>query len=151
MEEYKFIAERIRVDHPAALTVHHDAAAMLRVGINHLVTARDSLRLGDVVSLEQVEYFFKLDFEECIKRCFNYSIIFYAFTPEMQKNVAALVYLTAGPRIWLKDLFTKIENKDYSGAIEILEKSVWNHRDTNPIVQRVISTLKKGGVYVGEN
>jgi hypothetical protein len=144
MSDYRPIKNQMLLDHGATLRVHYDEMGMLRVGVRHFVTPEDRLQCDSVISAALCNQYFEQDFETCMARCLDYAEGFQLFQPELQKNIAAVVYLTGGPRLWLTELFAVIEGKDYMRAIEILERSPWFNR--NPaIVGRLIQTLKKGG------
>jgi hypothetical protein len=144
--DHRLIKEKIRSDHPGGNHVTLDACGVLRAGHYHLVTARDGLHLNDIVPQVLIEQYFEQDFENCITRCLDYSVAFLIYPVELQCNLAALVYLTAGPRLWLKTLFYRINKSEHDAAIEQLQNSVWYTRNP-PIVARLIETLKdlKGG------
>ncbi|MDD5363413.1 MAG: hypothetical protein PHN88_14900 [Ignavibacteria bacterium] len=148
MSDYRPIKNQILMDHGANLRVHYDIIGMLRVGVNHLVIPEDRLHNGDTIGAALCNQYFEQDFETCIAWCIEYAPSFLLFSPELQKAVVSLVYLTGGPRIWLSELLAHIEKeKNYDRAIEILERSPWFYRSP-VIVGRLITilkTLKKGG------
>lgn len=129
-------------------TVYADSLGYATVGIGHLVTNKDNLQIGDIITDKHVEKLFQQDTEKSIK-----AAMMQASMAGQSDNLAFLIALTSvnfqlgtGWTKKFKITWPLIVNGQYDQAIENLYSSKW-YKQTPTRVNDFVDALNALKMY----
>lgn len=113
-------------DEGKRLKVYKDSLGYLTVGIGHLVTKQDNLKLGDVITEEQCDLFFAEDINIAIDNSFRTFDDFENFNPDIQNVIINMMFnLGINKFSKFKKFIKALKNKNYTLAANEMKNSLW--------------------------
>lgn len=123
--------------------VYKDTRGFLTVGIGHLVTKKDNLKLGQVITNAQVEKFFKADSDSAFKAAVSQAKELGKYNADM---IVALteVNFQLGPfwRSKFPNTWSLLKSGKKDAVIRNLKNSAWN-RQTPVRVQKFAEAIQR--------
>jgi GH24 family phage-related lysozyme (muramidase) len=126
--------------------VYADSLGNLTVGIGHLVTKADNLKLGDVITNAQVDNLFNHDLRHAIEGAAGLVREFYELPPLIQEVLVNMCFnLGARGLSKFKRFLAAINRRDYGDAAEEMRGTKWR-RQVGVRADRLIAIVQDGGM-----
>lgn len=138
------ILEHLKLREGVRNQVYKDSLGNLTVGVGHLVTPEDNLKLGDMISEEQINAFLEKDLDEAHNAALTQAKEAGRLgDDEFVKMLTSVNYqLGTGWTKSFSNTWNHIKNKRYSKAVSNLKKSKW-YAQTPVRVEDFIEVLKE--------
>lgn len=125
MDTLKLI-EQLKIDEGKKLVVYKDSLGYPTVGVGHLVTKNDNLKLGDKITEDKCNDLLANDLVITIKNCSKLFPKFEEFPDALQQIIANMMFnLGYGGLSGFKRFIKGVNTKDYKLAALSMEQSLW--------------------------
>lgn len=136
------LEKQLTEDEGKSLKVYLDHKGYPTVGIGHLITKEDNLKMGDTITEERCSALFKQDVDIAIKSCYK---LFKDFTlqPEEVKQIVVNMCFNLGPTrlAGFKKFIKAINDKDYGKAALEMMDSKWYKVDVPKRAGRLVKRM----------
>jgi lysozyme len=136
------VKKQLIVDEAKVLKVYLDSLEILTCGIGHKVLVEDHLKLGDIITEEQCNNFFKNDFDEAVNDVTKYIKNFVNYPEEVQEVIINMTFnLGITGILRFKKFLAALDIKDYKTAADEMKNSDW-YGQVGDRAKRLIARIK---------
>jgi len=137
------LMSQLRQDEGERLEVYKDSLGYLTAGVGHLVRSSDELKLGDKITQQQSDDWFKEDVEIAVKNCMSYIGYAYNFQPDVVQECLINMVFNMGVSSVAKfvQFLGLIQGKAYKTAAKDLEGTLW-YKQVGSRAVRICNTLR---------
>lgn len=133
---------QLKIDEGVRLRVYKDSMDLPTVGVGHLVTPADQLKVGDTITQARCDELFAYDVARTVAACEKRIEGWQQFPDEVQEILANMAYnLGIAGLLKFKVTLFYIRNRDYGQAATALVKSLW-YKQVGNRSKRLVARLR---------
>jgi lysozyme len=137
------ITDTLTIDEDVRLVVYLDSDDNPTVGRGHLVQLKDKLHVGDKITPEQMEIFYKADIQEAITSARSLVPNFDKHPSEVQDVIVMMAFNMGYKRLsGFREFLKALRVEDYAWAAREMLDSLW-HRQLGARPERLAATVRK--------
>lgn len=141
MDTLKLI-NQLKIDEGKKLVVYKDSLGYNTVGVGHLVTKDDVLKLGDKITEIRCNDLLSNDLVITVKNCYRLFPKFDDFPDGLQQIIANMMFnLGYGGLSQFKRFIKGINSKDYKLAALSMEQSLW-YKQVGVRAKRLVNEMR---------